>query len=73
MKYQERQLSSVCLATEEMPSPGCRELCCTAWWPAGEQSGKRARERGKPRVGIEGNKKGKNKLWGQNQEGRKGC
>lgn len=34
--------------------------------------GKQARERGKPRVVVEGIKKGKNKLWGQNQEGKKG-
>lgn len=34
--------------------------------------GKQARERGRPRVVVEGIKKGKNKLWGQNQEGKKG-
>lgn len=34
--------------------------------------GKQTRERDRPRMVVVGNKKEKNKLWGQNQEGEKG-
>lgn len=35
-------------------------------------SGKQTRERDRPRMVVVGNKKEKNKLWGQNQGGEKG-
>lgn len=45
---QERQLSS-----GSCPLQGVGEMCSKAWWPAGEQPSKQARDRDRPRVGVE--------------------
>lgn len=63
---QERQLSSV-----SCPLQSVGELCSKAWWPAGRQPSKQARNRDRPRVRVE-EKQGRAKPdWGNGSRSKK--